>query len=172
MYQTILVPLDASPLSEAALGQLPHLVRPGSGVVLLRVIDPPVAMGIAAAAPTYASMGGAPISVSMPIESNPVAEEEHDRILDVPDQAASGYLEEQARGLRGLEVNVRTVVLEDRDPARAIAAQAVTERADLIVMSTHGRSGVVRSVLGSVADRVLHLTATPVLLVRPGSTGE
>jgi nucleotide-binding universal stress UspA family protein len=50
--------------------------------------------------------------------------------------------------------------------ADVIVDHAATSGADLIVMSTHGRTGVQRWLLGSVADRVLHGAKAPVLLVR------
>lgn len=52
--------------------------------------------------------------------------------------------------------------------AKAIAHCAVAERASLIVMGGHGRSGWTSGALGSVADRVIHETTAPVLVVRPG----
>jgi len=52
-------------------------------------------------------------------------------------------------------------------PAEAIVEAARHRHADLIVMSSHGRSGVARLVLGSVAESVLRATAVPILLIRP-----
>jgi universal stress protein A len=49
---------------------------------------------------------------------------------------------------------------------------AEREGADLIVMSTHGRSGLGRIVLGSVADAVVRRTSLPVIVVRPAMNGE
>jgi nucleotide-binding universal stress UspA family protein len=54
-------------------------------------------------------------------------------------------------------------------PAAAIVEAATTQRADLIVMSTHGRSGLGRLILGSVAESVLRGTTTPILIVRADS---
>jgi len=81
---------------------------------------------------------------------------------------AQTYLEEKAKALRGVVAKCQTQVVEDADPAGAIAAEAEDEGADLILMSTHGRSGAVRWILGSVAEKVLHSTHLPLLLVRPG----
>jgi nucleotide-binding universal stress UspA family protein len=53
------------------------------------------------------------------------------------------------------------------DPAARIVDQAKHEKADLIAMSTHGRSGLARWVLGSVADKILHESRIPLWLVRP-----
>jgi nucleotide-binding universal stress UspA family protein len=60
-----------------------------------------------------------------------------------------------------------TQVLAVGDPAEAIVDQAVQRHADLIVMATHGYSGLRRWALGSVADKLLHACAIPLLLVRP-----
>jgi nucleotide-binding universal stress UspA family protein len=62
---------------------------------------------------------------------------------------------------------VRTV-LREGSIAEEIVAQAAEGGADLIVMTTHGRGGVGRMWLGSVADRVIRSSTVPVLLVRPG----
>ena len=55
------------------------------------------------------------------------------------------------------------------EPAQAIVDTAANEHADLIVMATHGYTGVRRWALGSVADKVLHASTTPLLLVRAQS---
>ncbi|MGH7400110.1 MAG: universal stress protein, partial [Candidatus Rokuibacteriota bacterium] len=52
---------------------------------------------------------------------------------------------------------------------REVVALATDERADLIVIGTHGRGGVDRALLGSVADRVVRLAPCPVLTVREGA---
>jgi nucleotide-binding universal stress UspA family protein len=54
-------------------------------------------------------------------------------------------------------------------PAAAIVEAATAQKADLIVMSTHGRSGLGRLILGSVAESVLRGTTTPILIVRADS---
>jgi nucleotide-binding universal stress UspA family protein len=53
-------------------------------------------------------------------------------------------------------------------PVEAIVEAARYRKADLIVMSSHGRSGVGRLVLGSIAESVLRSTSVPILLIRPG----
>ena len=57
------------------------------------------------------------------------------------------------------------------EPAQEIVDTAANEHADLIVMATHGYTGVRRWVLGSVADKVLHVSTTPLLLVRAQPQG-
>lgn len=58
------------------------------------------------------------------------------------------------------------------DPAARIAEAAEAEHVDLIVMSSHGRSGVRRVLLGSVAESVLRRASCPVLIVRPNGHAE
>jgi nucleotide-binding universal stress UspA family protein len=58
------------------------------------------------------------------------------------------------------------MLVVDARPADAILASAQDEGTGLIVMSTHGRSGLSRLIMGSVAEEVLHRASVPVLLVR------
>jgi nucleotide-binding universal stress UspA family protein len=58
------------------------------------------------------------------------------------------------------------VVMRDGNPYQEIVSLAADERADLIVVGTHGRTGLGRALLGSVADRVVRLARCPVLTVR------
>jgi len=82
-------------------------------------------------------------------------------------QEAEAYLDElktklEAQGVRGVDVHVWY------GPAAAAIVDATRlYGADLIVMSTHGRSGLGRVVFGSVAESVLRGTTVPILLVRP-----
>ena len=74
-------------------------------------------------------------------------------------------LDKWASAARGEGISVRAVV-RTGEPYRGIVDLATDERADLVVMGTHGRSGMSRILLGSVADRVLRLGPCPVLTVR------
>jgi nucleotide-binding universal stress UspA family protein len=85
----------------------------------------------------------------------------------VTDQAEA-YLSAIAQRLSGEGIPVETHVYYDR-PVNAILDAAERQGADLIVMSTHGRSGLGRMLYGSVADQVLRHTMVPVLLV-PSAT--
>jgi nucleotide-binding universal stress UspA family protein len=80
-------------------------------------------------------------------------------------QEAKTYLQAQQDDLRKQGFDVQTF-LSDAFPIEAIVAAALTEDVDLIIMATHGRRGLARWLLGSVADEVAHLAACPVLLVR------
>ena len=91
-----------------------------------------------------------------------------DRVRRVHDGArkwAEKTLEEWATAARGKGLHAR-VVLRTGVPYREIVALVTDERADLVVIGTHGRGGIDRALLGSVADRVVRLGPCPVLTVR------
>jgi nucleotide-binding universal stress UspA family protein len=140
----ILVPLDGSDLAAEALGPASELARQfAAELVLLSVIQPP----------TYAYAEGFDYVVFEPEEER---------------AAVAGDLEAIAERLRGdgLTVSIRTAV--GFAPA-TIAEIGREERIDLIVMATHGRGGLARLVLGSVATGTLQRAGLPVLLVRPAN---
>jgi nucleotide-binding universal stress UspA family protein len=80
---------------------------------------------------------------------------------------AAAYLEDVAAELRAPGLAVRTNV-RIGEPAREIAEIASEQLADLVVMATHGRAGLGRAILGSVADAVVRAAQAAVLLVRRG----
>jgi nucleotide-binding universal stress UspA family protein len=85
---------------------------------------------------------------------------------------AESYLRRlQARlaSATGNDVEAEVVASE---PAAAVLAASEKQQPDLIAMTTHGRSGVARWVLGSVAAKLLHATHTPMLVVRPPTDGK
>jgi len=79
---------------------------------------------------------------------------------------ATAAIERIAEAARAEGVAVESVIAEDDQPARGIVDAADACGADLIVMSSHGRAGVAKLVLGSVATKVLALSAVPVLIVK------
>ena len=80
--------------------------------------------------------------------------------------AAATYLDGIAESLRAVAVSVQTNVRVG-EPAVAIVEWAGERGADAIVMATHGWTGLARARMGSVADRVLHASRVPVLMLRP-----
>jgi nucleotide-binding universal stress UspA family protein len=86
-------------------------------------------------------------------------------------EEAFAYLDKRAEPLRGSSLSCSTEVARGGE-AQVILARADAKGADLIAMSTHGRSGLMRWVLGSVADKVIHGTSKPLLLVRAQDEGE
>jgi nucleotide-binding universal stress UspA family protein len=80
-------------------------------------------------------------------------------------QEAKSVLDAATSSLTAKGVQAESVILKGA-PSDAIIAYASENNIDLIVMSTHGRTGLARLVFGSVAESVLHRAACPVLLVR------
>jgi len=136
--KVVLVPLDGSTLAEGALGPAIGFGRDGAKLVLLRAVE-------AHAAP-----------------------------FAHPADAQVTAIEEAEQYLAGVATRAREAGATDVDtsvwygpPVDSIADAAQFRKADLIVMSTHGRSGIGRFVLGSVAESVLRSTTAPILLLRP-----
>jgi nucleotide-binding universal stress UspA family protein len=86
-----------------------------------------------------------------------------------------GYDERLRQALRRLDVDDPEVTVEHRlaegNPARVIVEQAEASGCDLIVMGTHGRTGLGRLLLGSVAEHVLRKACCPVLTVKAPAAG-
>jgi nucleotide-binding universal stress UspA family protein len=80
---------------------------------------------------------------------------------------AASYLTEIAWWLRDRGLDVETMVVPSERPAQVIVAEATRQGCALVAMATHGRSGLSRLLLGSVAGSVLHETRVPLLLYRP-----
>ena len=146
MYKKVLVPLDGSNLAEYALSHVRSLVEDGSlgDVTLLNVTKFDL----------------------------PVIDEYPERIdinaLREPIFAASAkYLTEVASRLSAKGIKVKTESVESKKPAKAITDYAQKNGMDLIVMSTHGFTGLKQLLLGCVASEVLSQSHVPVLLIRP-----
>jgi nucleotide-binding universal stress UspA family protein len=143
----ILVPLDGSALAQQALPVAAELARAtGSELVLLRVVLP-----FDTVVPALSPLGR-PISVAAELVSEEL-------------EGARQQLWLAAQTLDHGDLQV-TPIVETGYAADTIVDAALHPHADLIVMATHGRSGVKRWALGSVADKVLHAAKAPVLLVR------
>lgn len=146
MIKHILVPLDGSELSESVLPYVVTLAKGlGADVVLLQAVED---------------------SMIDPIGQGRVAWESYQEALEGADNAARSYLQQQASRLERLGLGATTHLGHGR-PFDVILNYADEYQADLIAMSTHGRSGITRLILGSVAGRVLHGTKIPLLLVNP-----
>jgi len=87
-----------------------------------------------------------------------------DELREQAEANARRYLERTAAALREMDMPVR-LLMEGSRPATAILDIAEREHVDLIMLATHGRGGIDRLMLGSVADRVVHHARCPVLLV-------
>ncbi|HUZ01118.1 MAG TPA: universal stress protein [Thermomicrobiaceae bacterium] len=144
----MLVPLDGTPDAEVALPMAGMLAeRTGAALRLVRVV------------PTVGTVSG---EASPAATFSPTATA---ALLDIEQQAARDYLAEVRR--RDLPAGLR-VTLEVRrgDVATELAKSVAEEGSDLVVMSTHGRSGLAGILTGSVASRFLSRIAVPLLLIR------
>jgi nucleotide-binding universal stress UspA family protein len=101
-------------------------------------------------------------------EEGPFTMERTRRVYEAARKWAEESIEHWAATARGKGVKVRTA-LRTGLPYREIVLLATDERADLVLMGTHGRGGLDRALLGSVADRVVRLSPCPVLTVRQPS---
>lgn len=138
MYEKMLVPLDGSELAEIALPYVEELAgRLGSAVTLMYVREP------------------------ADDQSRHMYETYMQKMVEITKQGAQKSL---AR-LVGKEINVEPVIPAG-DPAEEIIDYADKEKFGLIIMASHGRCGVGRWVLGSVADKVIRGTKLPVALIR------
>jgi nucleotide-binding universal stress UspA family protein len=144
MYQRIVVPVDGSELAELAI---PHAVElaavTGADLHLVRVVD---------------IVSGQPFGAYVALEATGYAEALNAEATESMDYLGMLQNRLTARGLR--------VTTETR---RGPAVHELTQCAragDLIVMATHGRGGVRRWLIGSVAEEVIRHSPVPVLLVR------
>lgn len=148
MYEKILLPLDGSPLSESALPYARCLATAlDVPVELLHAIDPDII-----------AVCGNPRYVS---SEQPLEESLKDRHLRYLTKMGSLF-PEPARVSCSVEVS---------KAEELILAKARTEPGTLIVMATHGRSGIKRWLLGSIAEKVLHGATNPLLLIRATRAG-
>jgi nucleotide-binding universal stress UspA family protein len=142
MYRRVLVPLDGSPLGESVLPFLLDIAGPlDIAVVLLRVLEPITPVVVEA---------GRTI----------VADD-----LEARRQDAEEYLAPIAARLRARGIDAGWEIREGRADDEILTA-ARAAGADLIAMSTHGRSGLGRLLFGSVAEQVLRRADVPVFLLR------
>ena len=146
-FKHVLVPLDGSPFAEQALPMAETICeRFGIPLTLVSVIQSP---GLLQVLPGAQAEQGQ-------IESGQIEREQ--------------YLSRAAKRLRvaGIDVDYAVGV---GTVAEAINSLVSEIGVDLVVMSTHGRSGVERWLIGSVADKIVQMVTTPVLLVRPAVGG-
>lgn len=171
MKTRLLVPTDGSALSLRIIPTLERFLPPDQAeLILLRISPPAQDRGAAQAAllhdrwgtsaaidrmtyrdfdlgehPIYASQIESNLRVELASELQPIVQELHEH----------GYQVES--------------LVEFGDPAEAILAAAQQYHADLIAMSTHGRTGLKRQLFGSVTEDVLRHTALPVLVIHPSA---
>jgi nucleotide-binding universal stress UspA family protein len=148
MYQKILAPLDGSNLSECSL---PYVKSIASGcnvpkVVLFEAVEPISAETIEAIALKGGKIG---------------------KITLKNKEEALKYLTGVSKELKKEQIKSDLVVSDAAPPAQAILDYAENNKIDLIILTTHGRSGPSRWFAGSVAEKVINHSKVPVLIVSP-----
>jgi len=136
-FSKILVPLDGSILAEAALWKAMEIADGGT-ISLLRAAEAPTLPGVDSPKAQVAAF-----------------------------RKAQEYLRRVVKRLNSKGISKVEANVWYGPPTAAIVESAHTQKVDLIVMSTHGRSGLGRLVLGSVTESVLRGTTVPILIVRP-----
>jgi nucleotide-binding universal stress UspA family protein len=144
MFQRVLVPLDGSVRAEQALPVAVRLARAmGGSLLLVQVVSPPLDFS--------GGMSPAPLMTDQVVES------------EMAD--ASDYLKAVTMRPELAEIKVTTEVLFGI-PAQLLIQSARVHRSDFVVLCSHGRTGLTRWALGSVAHTLVHQSDVPVLVLR------
>ena len=142
MYEKILVALDGSELSERVLPYARFIAaKLKASVELLHVVD-----------------------IETPRTPSAAQQIRHENLLAAEQRSSLEYLKKIAAAFA--DTTATNCAVEIGKPAEVIVDRAATDARMLIAMTTHGRSGIQRWLLGSVADKVLHAAANPLLLIR------
>jgi nucleotide-binding universal stress UspA family protein len=151
MYKKIMVPLDGSELAECVFPHLETIVKgcQSPQVILVRTVEP--------------------LAVPYGKEVAHFTSLEEVKAFETHQKAdAEKYLKEVIARLKKKGINARAEVVYGK-AGESLGDYATQNKVDLVIMATHGRSGVSRWVWGSVADRLLRSLCVPVLMVRaPG----
>jgi nucleotide-binding universal stress UspA family protein len=151
MYKKIMVPLDGSELAECVLPHVEAFIKGSntSDVILVRVVEPEISY-----------------SGEYVISPEVIAKWESEM-----KSFAKDYLDKIVNRLKHEGTTLHAEVIVGR-VTESLANYAVENDIDLIIIATHGHSGVTRWVRGSVADKILRSADVPVLMVRaPGTKG-
>lgn len=146
-FGEILVPLDGSPMAEAALEPAAAFARLWDGEISLVQVVAPVSL--------YADQ---PLAFPLGFD---------DRFTEMRRDAAGDYVRDVAERLREAGVKASGVAILGGSVADTLLEIAQPKRTGLVVLATHGRGGARRMVLGSVADKLVRAAQVPVLVVRP-----
>jgi nucleotide-binding universal stress UspA family protein len=156
MYKRILVPLDGSELAECVLPHVESIIKGCQvpDVIFIRVVEP-------VHIPTSAT------DMSM-VFSEKDAERARKRAEEMGKADAENYLSGITARAAYDNARSQSVILSGK-AAETIAEYAEENGIDLIVIATHGRSGISRWVWGGTADKILRSAGVPVFMIRaPG----
>jgi nucleotide-binding universal stress UspA family protein len=144
MFQTILVPLDGSPFAERALPYAAAIARRTGACI--RVV--------------HKHIPRQPVHPDSVLADDP-------KPNPLTWKSEREYLEAITRRLVAAGVSTVASALLEGPTVEAIAIEVTASKADLVIMTTHGRGLVARFWLGSVADALVRRLTTPILLIRP-----
>lgn len=148
-YQKVLVTTDLSPLGNAAVPHAYGILGQGGTVILWYAID----------------LTGLPSSVYAQPEPGKTLAEQRANLRETLFASLKALIPEEVRAQDKIVTEIRLV--EVSGPVHdAICQEAAAKEVDLIVMASHGHSGVKHLILGSVAEHVLRSADRPVLVVR------
>lgn len=148
MYKKILIPLDGSELAECSLEHAEAIAKGCNvaDVILLQVVEP-------FSLQTMSALGE-------------VDDDTIRRVRQQHHEDANNYLATIQKSLKIQGLSAQTVKVEGR-PAEEILTYSEKNKVDLVIMSTHGRSGLSHFFFGSVAEKVSRHSRVPVLLLTP-----
>ena len=145
MYQHILIPTDGSELAESAVTHGLSLAKSVGAKVTVIIVEDPLNWLPLVEAGAFEPLGKYAEQIKI---------------------FAASVLNRAANAAKQAGVSCDTLQVGDAQPHQAIIATATDRGCDLIVMASHGRSGLAAIVLGSVTNKVLTYTKTPVLVCR------
>lgn len=144
-YKRICVPIDGSGWAKRAIPHAVDIARANNAeIILLHIFQPPAAEFI-----------------------DQVALAGQENQIDLARQQMKQYLMGLRNELRDENIDVRVQWVEGQGVSNLICDYVNGEGIDLVVMSTHGRSGIARFLFGSVANQVMQGIKAPVMLIRP-----
>ena len=165
MYHKVMVPLDGSALAECVLPHVKDFIKSSLAktVVFVMVVEPLPLLVYGELAETF-PMSAYGESYADRLDHWQSVEAERKSTAEEYLKKASSFLNEYGERVQ-CEVLIGKV-------AQTIAAYAEDNNVDLTMIATHGRSGVSRWIMGSVADRIFHSSNAPVLMVRAPAASE
>jgi nucleotide-binding universal stress UspA family protein len=163
----IMVTLDGSSFAEAVVEPAVQLAREAklAEVYLVRVVDPSDVRSTLSGTPEYEEAIAEPYTGVSTTIGGSTTLETSDQALERIEQEAKDYL--QHVGDRFDPIHPEAVVLVGKDVDEELARFAREQNVDIIAMSSHGRTGLGRLIMGSHAQRLMEYGVAPVLVVRP-----
>lgn len=166
VFKTILVPVDFSPYSTKALNYAADMATVfGASIVVLHIIDRPTSLH--QIRQRFQEKG---VSTTDVTDDSQISNDDLDTAVD--EQREQAYADLQAflpPRLADLTVDLRVVL---GHPFERIIETAVQEDVALIILGTHGRTGLSRAMMGSIAERVARMAPCPVMMVKSSSEEE